>query len=63
MKIEGMKVQGLPEGVGDRELTYSLKCDPTDLDVANQIWYAHLDAMFNSDASSKVEALAKALAK
>ena len=62
-KLEGMKAPGLPEGAGDRELTFTYKLDATDLEAASKAWYAHLVPWFGEDKAEEQRARVAKLEK
>ena len=57
--IEGMMLEGSPEGAGDRSLRFELKFDATNLEQANALWYEHIEAMFGPDVQTKLKSYAE----
>lgn len=59
MEVAGMAVSGVPEGVGNRRLRFELDLDPANIEVANEIWYGHLEAMFGPEETEKLKTMAR----
>lgn len=62
-EIEGMKVPGIPEGVGDRRIVFEIDLDPSDIEAATIGWYLHLQAMLGPDEMEKIKAGALEMAR
>lgn len=61
--IDGMAVDGMPPGVGNREVAFTLYIDPTDADAANELFYRHLEVILGPDQLAAFRANARQMTR